>query len=125
MVDFTKSFHSGLTLCALIHPFRPKLVDFDKLNPADSIGNIKVAFEAAEKYFGLDQYLKPEDISKLDEKSMIVYVSEYYSGIAAQRKMDIAGRRIAKLIKNTQLNDAMRAEYLDKGKQLKALLDKV
>ncbi len=52
-------------------------------------------------------------------------VSEYYAGVAAQRKLDIAGRRITKLIKNTQLNDQMRADYLDKAAQLKALLDRV
>jgi hypothetical protein len=44
VVDFTKSFHNGMTLCALIHHFRPKLINYDALNPANSIDNLKVAF---------------------------------------------------------------------------------
>lgn len=66
---------------------------------------------AAEKYFGLEQYITPEDILKLDENSMVVYVSEYYYGIAEQRKVDLAVRRLNKLIKFTVENDAMRKQY--------------
>ena len=35
-----------------------------------------MAFEAAEKYFGLEQFLTVDEFSKLDDKSMFVYVSE-------------------------------------------------
>jgi len=82
-------------------------------------------FDAAEKYFQLEKYLAPEDIPKLDEASMVVYVSEYYYGIAEQRKMDLAARRIGKVIKLTEENDAMRAEYSQKSQQLREHLNKV
>lgn len=36
---------------------------------------------AAETYFGLEPYISAADIPNLDEKSMLVYVSEYYTGI--------------------------------------------
>ncbi len=38
-------------------------------------------------YTDLEKYLTPEEITKLDENSMVVYVSEYYYGIAEQRKL--------------------------------------
>lgn len=38
----------------------------------------------AEKEYGVEQYLTPADILKLDEKSALVYISEYYYGINAQ-----------------------------------------
>jgi hypothetical protein len=50
---------------------------------------------------------------------MVVYVSEYYSGIAAQRKLDVAARRISKLISTTKHNDALRSEYNERAARLK------
>ncbi len=48
--------------------------------------NLQIAMDAAEAYFGLEQYLKPSDIPLLDEKSMLVYVSEYYTGYPERNK---------------------------------------
>jgi len=109
--NLTKSFHNGLAFCALIHKFRPKLIDYKSLSPSDEEKNLKTAFAAAETYFGLEQYLTVDDIKKLDDKSMVVYLSEYYYGIATQRKVDLAARRIAKLIQFTQENDKLRLDY--------------
>src|SRR5579885_3408943 len=74
--------------------------------------------DAAEKYLRLEKYLEPSDIPKLDENGMVIYVSEYYYGIAEQRKLDIAARRIGKLIKFTQENDARKKEYSEKAMEL-------
>ena len=52
---------------------------------------------------------------------MVVYVSEYYAGIAAQRKLDIAARRIGKLITYTKANDELRNEYNERAARLKVL----
>lgn len=120
--NFGKSFHNGLALCALIHKFRPKLVPFDQLSADQAEHNLRTAFAAAEKYFGLEQYLQPSDIAKLDEKSMVIYVSEYFYGIAERRRWDLAGRRITKLVKYTKENDAMRAEFLERSRKLQAAL---
>ena len=46
------------------------------LAPAKAEANVKMAFDAAEKYFGLEQFLTFAEFSKLDHKSMFVYVSE-------------------------------------------------
>ena len=56
---------------------------------------------------------------------MVIYVSEYYYGIAAQRKIDLAARRIGKLIVYTQTNDKIRSEYNARSAKLKAHLQTV
>lgn len=72
---------------------------------------IRAAFDAAEKYFQLEKYLTIEEFGQLDENSTVVYVAEYYYGIAEQRKVDLAVRRIQKLVALTVENDRMRTEH--------------
>ena len=109
--NFTSSFHDGLALCALIHKHRPDLIDFASLTPTDARGNLALALEAAHQYFQLDKFLTPSDIPKLDEKCMLVFVGEFYNGIAEQNKLARASRRIEKLVKFTLTNDEMRHKY--------------
>jgi len=123
--SFGKDFHDGLVLGALIHKHRPKLLDWNSLSKDRPLENLRAVFDAAEKYFQLEKYLSPEDIPKLDEASMVVYVSEYYYGIAEQRKMDLAARRISKVIKLTKENDAMKKDYTEKAHKLREHLTKV
>lgn len=63
--NFKGSFHDGLALGAIIHKHRPKLLDFSKLSKDDKKGNLKKVMDAAERYFGLEQYLSVDDIPKL------------------------------------------------------------
>lgn len=67
VTNFGSSLHSGLALCALIHKFRPQLINFDSLDKNNKVQNLKVAMAAAEKYFGLEQYITPNEFLKLDE----------------------------------------------------------
>eukprot|EP01105_Mastigella_eilhardi_P024476 TRINITY_DN6390_c1_g1_i1.p1 TRINITY_DN6390_c1_g1~~TRINITY_DN6390_c1_g1_i1.p1 ORF type:complete len:974 (-),score=347.49 TRINITY_DN6390_c1_g1_i1:92-3013(-) len=119
IVNFTASFHNGLPLCALINKHRPKLLDYQAMDKSDKLGCIKASMNAAEKYFSLEQYLTPAEFTKLDEASMFVYVSEYYYGIAEQRKLDQAARRLGKVIKFTKTCDAMRAQFNEQAQQFK------
>lgn len=126
ITNMTKSFHDGKVFCALINKFRPKLVNYAQDaasgTPED---NLKRAFAAAEKYFGLEQYLSVGDIAKLDNKSMVVYASEYYYGIAEQRRVDLAAKRVVKLIDYTKENDRLKADYTTRASALRTRLDKV
>lgn len=94
------------------------MINYDSLHKEEPLKNLKIAMDAAEKYLRLEKYLDPSDIPKLDENGMVIYVSEYYYGIAEQRKLDIAARRIGKLIKFTQENDARKKEYAEKATEL-------
>eukprot|EP01105_Mastigella_eilhardi_P007218 TRINITY_DN18728_c0_g1_i1.p1 TRINITY_DN18728_c0_g1~~TRINITY_DN18728_c0_g1_i1.p1 ORF type:complete len:1570 (+),score=567.85 TRINITY_DN18728_c0_g1_i1:44-4753(+) len=106
------SFHNGLAMCGIIAKHRPKMIpNMAELDGSDLIKTIQIAQDAAEVYFGLEKYVTPQEVTKLDEASMFVYVSEYYTGISNQRKIDLAGRRITKLIKYTKENDRLREEY--------------
>jgi len=111
VTNLTSSFHNGLALCALIHKFRPKLINFDKLDERKGEQNLQTAFDAAEAFFGLEQYLKPSDILKLDDKSMAVFLAEFYYGISEQRRLDLQSRRIVKVIRYTVSNDQMKKDY--------------
>jgi len=119
--NFTKSWHDGLAFCALIHKFRPKLIgDWNSLNASNGVANIKKAMEAATAWWGMEQYLEPGDIEILDDKSMVIYVSEWYFGITGQKDVFLAANRIGKLIDYTEKNDQMKNEYNERAAKLKA-----
>eukprot|EP01106_Pelomyxa_sp_JSP_P016772 TRINITY_DN642_c0_g1_i3.p1 TRINITY_DN642_c0_g1~~TRINITY_DN642_c0_g1_i3.p1 ORF type:complete len:245 (+),score=40.65 TRINITY_DN642_c0_g1_i3:111-845(+) len=89
--NFKKSlkspFHNGMVFCCLIYKNRPQLMpEYSSLVPADALSNIALAQEAAHKYFQLEKFLTPLEITKLDENSMFVYCSEFYFGISQAGK---------------------------------------
>lgn len=51
--DMNKSFKDGLALCAIIHRYRPDLIDFHSLDPSDISGNNQLAFDVLEKEYGI------------------------------------------------------------------------
>ncbi|XP_070619095.1 F-actin-monooxygenase MICAL2 isoform X6 [Erythrolamprus reginae] len=53
ITDLTSSWKSGLALCAVIHRFKPDLIDFDALNEEDAVENNQLAFDIAECEFGI------------------------------------------------------------------------
>jgi len=123
--SFKDAAHWGLTLCALIHKHRPKLIDFGSLNKDDTAKNIMIAMDAAEEYFGLEKYITVEEFMRLDDNSLFVYVSDYFYGIAEQRKIDQAARRIKRLIIFTKTTDALRNDYNSQADDFKNRLKKV
>lgn len=122
---FPSDFYDGTALCAIIHKNRPKLLDIDSIDPSDGNSNLKKAFEGAERYFHLEQFLTPDEFRKLDDKSMFVYISEYFYGVARMRKFELAARRISRLVEYTKINDQMKKQYDEKSQTLRDHLDKV
>lgn len=51
--DFAKSFKNGLALCAIIHRYRPDLVDFFSLSSSNVEKNNQLAFDILEHEFGI------------------------------------------------------------------------
>ncbi|XP_062997132.1 F-actin-monooxygenase MICAL1 [Elgaria multicarinata webbii] len=79
--DFTHSWKSGLALCALIHHFRPDLLDFNALDQNDPIGNNQLALDVAEQELGIPPVLSSTEMasmSELEQLGLITYLSQFY-----------------------------------------------
>ncbi|XP_023693994.1 F-actin-monooxygenase mical2b-like isoform X3 [Paramormyrops kingsleyae] len=79
--DLATSWTSGLALCALIHRFRPDLLDYSTLNPRDSARNNQIAFDVAECEFGIPPLTTGAKMAanlKPDELSLVMYLSQLY-----------------------------------------------
>ncbi|MEE6476582.1 hypothetical protein FKM82_011128 [Ascaphus truei] len=77
--NFTTCWRDGRLFNAVIHRYRPDLIDMDTVAVQSNIVNLENAFYVAEK-LGVTRLLDPEDVdvSSPDEKSVITYVSSMY-----------------------------------------------
>ncbi|NXE10424.1 MICA2 monooxygenase, partial [Lophotis ruficrista] len=81
VTDLTTSWKSGLALCAIIHRFRPDLIDFDALNEEDIVKNNQLAFDVAEQEFGIPPVTTGKEVGSAgepDKLSMVMYLSKFY-----------------------------------------------
>ncbi|XP_053740492.1 protein-methionine sulfoxide oxidase mical3a isoform X18 [Synchiropus splendidus] len=79
--DLTMSWKSGLALCALIHRYRPDLIDFDSLDERDQERNNQLGFDVAEREFGISPCMTGKEMSSVvepDKLSMVMYLSQFY-----------------------------------------------
>ncbi|KAG9335203.1 hypothetical protein JZ751_005555, partial [Albula glossodonta] len=81
VTDLTSSWKSGLALCAIIHRYRPDLIDFDSLEEWDAERNNQLAFDVAEREFGISPIMTGKEMSSVEEPdklSMVMYLSQFY-----------------------------------------------
>ncbi|XP_047513361.1 EH domain-binding protein 1 isoform X4 [Pieris napi] len=85
VTDLTTSFRSGLTFCAIIHHFRPDLIDYSGLQPDESEENVRRALEASVK-LGISQVLTVADVcggpvpDKLAVMTYLFQLRAYFTG---------------------------------------------
>ncbi|XP_076011704.1 F-actin-monooxygenase MICAL2 isoform X2 [Genypterus blacodes] len=78
VTDLTSSWESGMALCALIHRFKPQLIDFDSLNEEDHAANLQLALDISEREFGIRPFTSGNEVQELDKTSMNTYLAKFY-----------------------------------------------
>ncbi|XP_042231690.1 EH domain-binding protein 1-like protein 1 [Homarus americanus] len=76
ITNMTTSWRNGLAFCAIVHHFRPDLVEYESLSPQDVKGNCKKAFEAGER-LGVTRLIEPQDMVILtvpDKLAVMTYL---------------------------------------------------
>ncbi|XP_016913342.2 F-actin-monooxygenase Mical isoform X4 [Apis cerana] len=79
--DMGASFKNGLAICAIIHRYRPNLIDFHNLNPDDAITNNQLAFDILEKELGIPPIMTGEEMAQCDvpdKLAMFSYLTQIY-----------------------------------------------
>ncbi|XP_059898697.1 microtubule-actin cross-linking factor 1 isoform X5 [Gadus macrocephalus] len=77
--NFTSSWSNGRLFNALLHRYRPDLIDMEVVTHQSNRDNLEQAFEIAES-LGVTRLLDAEDVDvpSPDEKSVITYVASIY-----------------------------------------------
>lgn len=82
--NMLSSWQDGLAFCAILHHYLPEdkkveipIADLKTDTPEDKESNIKLAFDMAEKHFGLRTLIDPEDVG-LELLSMITALNEWH-----------------------------------------------
>ncbi|XP_072124185.1 F-actin-monooxygenase MICAL3-like isoform X8 [Mobula birostris] len=81
VVDLTTSWKSGLALCAILHRYRPDLIDFQQLNEKNVEANNQLAFDVAEREFGISPIMTGKEMASVgepDKLSMVMYLLQFY-----------------------------------------------
>ncbi|XP_017763779.1 PREDICTED: protein-methionine sulfoxide oxidase Mical isoform X1 [Eufriesea mexicana] len=79
--DMGVSFKNGLAICAIIHRYRPNLIDFHNLNPDDAITNNQLAFDILEKELSIPPIMTGEEMAQCDvpdKLAMFSYLTQIY-----------------------------------------------
>ncbi|XP_051579574.1 EH domain-binding protein 1-like isoform X2 [Myxocyprinus asiaticus] len=85
ITNFTTSWRNGLAFCALLHHFRPDLIDFKALNPQDIKENNKKAYDGFAG-LGISRLLEPSDMvllaipDKLTVMTYLYQIRAHFSG---------------------------------------------
>ncbi|KAG7463061.1 hypothetical protein MATL_G00191420 [Megalops atlanticus] len=85
ITNFTTSWRNGLAFCALLHRFRPDLIDYKSLNPQDIKENNKKAYDGFAS-LGISRLLEPSDMvllaipDKLTVMTYLYQIRAHFSG---------------------------------------------
>ncbi|XP_061738772.1 F-actin-monooxygenase mical2b isoform X8 [Nerophis ophidion] len=97
ITDLTSSWRSGYGLCALIHRFKPQLIDFETLNEENQAANLQLAFDIVEREFGIRPFASVKELSgslELEKTKMISYLSKIYELFRGTPLPDEGSRRV-------------------------------
>lgn len=116
--NFSSSWKDGMAFCALVHRYRPGMIDYDSLNPKNAAENLETAFAAAEE-LGIPRLLDVEDITESprpDERSIITQVSEYFRVMAGDSLKENAANRLANFLKFMREMEDRQNDYIERAR---------
>ncbi|XP_072810555.1 F-actin-monooxygenase MICAL3 isoform X6 [Vicugna pacos] len=109
VTDLTTSWKSGLALCAIIHRYRPDLIDFDSLDEQNVEKNNQLAFDVAEKELGISPIMTGKEMASVgepDKLSMVMYLTQFYEmfrdALPSRDALDLNAEEKAVLIASTK-----------------------
>ncbi|XP_012412373.1 F-actin-monooxygenase MICAL3 [Trichechus manatus latirostris] len=109
VTDLTMSWKSGLALCAIIHRYRPDLIDFDSLDGQNVEKNNQLAFDIAEKELGISPIMTGKEMASVgepDKLSMVMYLTQFYEmfkdSLPSSDTLDLNAEEKAVLIASTK-----------------------
>lgn len=85
ITNFTTSWRNGLAFCALLHHFRPDIIDYKSLGPQDIKENNKKAYDGFAS-LGISRLLEPSDMvllaipDKLTVMTYLYQIRAHFSG---------------------------------------------
>ncbi|XP_029677918.1 F-actin-monooxygenase Mical isoform X4 [Formica exsecta] len=112
--DMGASFKDGLAICAIIHRYRPDLINFYSLNAEDVVKNNQLAFDILEKELNIPPIMTGEEMAQCDVPDTLTMFS-YLTQIYEAFKGDIPHIKHPKLEPETE-------ECSAHPKQLKQLI---
>ncbi|XP_029855341.1 F-actin-monooxygenase MICAL1 isoform X1 [Aquila chrysaetos chrysaetos] len=96
VTDFTTSWTSGLALCALIHRFRPDLVDIDSVDTQDPIQTHQMMLDMAEQELGIQPVLSSAEMATMaepDRLGLITYLSQFYEAFKTSPEVEEVSKK--------------------------------
>ncbi|TGZ51075.1 Protein MICAL-3 [Temnothorax longispinosus] len=79
--DMGASFKDGLAICAIVHRYRPDLIDFYSLNAKDAVKNNQLAFDTLDKELNIPPIMTGEEMVQCDVPdtlAMFSYLTQIY-----------------------------------------------
>ncbi|KAK6031317.1 hypothetical protein OSTOST_02528 [Ostertagia ostertagi] len=77
--NMDRDWKDGVMFNALVHRWKPDVVDMEKVRATEPRENLENAFELAHKHLGISKLLEIDDVlcAKPDKRSIITYVSQF------------------------------------------------
>jgi hypothetical protein len=110
ITDMDKSWRDGYAFLALVHRFRPDLVDLEEAKKLTPRENIERAFELARLHLNIRPLLEVDDVlhEKPDKRSIITYVSQF---LRAPTGSEAIGEPLASTSTTNSTTKARTLEY--------------